>query len=114
MKFKRESQPKKQPGKPGRRYTPRPCVVCGAEATLAVSSLVRNTGRRERAVKMGPTILLCDKCTRSNSRDYESELAAAAQWAINFLRKPAAPGGPGLFAAELGRGGDHQQHQAGA
>jgi hypothetical protein len=85
--------------KRGRPYTPRPCIVCGNEAAIALQIRTRGLGPGTHVVKVtaytGP-LLLCDRCSRS--RDYGTELIDKAAELLGERPRRSIPRGPGLFA----------------
>ena len=83
----------------GRPYVPRPCIVCGSEATLALQIQIRGLGPGTHIVKIamytGP-LLLCDRCSRS--RDFGAALVDKTAELLGERPRRSIPRGPGLFA----------------
>ena len=77
----------------GRPYTPRPCISCKSEASIAVQVLGRTVGlgqgRSKRQVKLSTTVLLCDVCS-SRPSTFIERLSAAANDALDHVREHRA------------------------
>jgi len=82
------------------QYTPRPCAICSAEAAYAFNVLTRTVGKgqgqRTRKIKVGMTVLLCERCSR-DSADYLGPLCKAANESFVHVRRPAQESSFSLF-----------------
>ena len=83
-----------------RSYTPRRCVACRSEASIAFQVLSRTVGlgqsQLRRRMKLSTTVLLCDKCSRER-KIFIEPLGSAAHESLKHVRPPFTPPGPSLF-----------------
>ena len=85
------------------QYTPRPCAICSAEAAYAFNVLTRTVGKgqgqRTRKIKVGMTVLLCERCSRLGGlsrpslQSSQRIVCACAATSPGIKLQPFRPGG---------------------
>lgn len=87
---KQQTESKRERGRP---YTPRPCVGCKREASIAVQVMGRSVGlgqgRRTRQVKLSTTVLFCDLCAVNPTVVVKPLLNAAGE-SVGYVREHRA------------------------
>jgi hypothetical protein len=87
-----------------RDYVARRCVLCGSDAGYALQVLTRTVGlgqsRRNRKMKMGSTVLLCEGCA-GDLKAYSDIVSTAAKESLTHVQRRRPNLSAPLFETEV-------------